>query len=190
LDKGTPLSSTTYRDGRLYSTTSYQAGRPVLEKADVDGDGRFETERGFYVKPDGSSDIAWVRIDSAGDGVFDYYEQTVFPFRKEWDFDRDGLVDAVQFQLSDGSIEQQFSSRLDGRLDESLVVKGGTIVALSRNGVSLALVADSNPQLTWIGRKSFDLGRNLPAGEGLFSGMGMRYRLTRIGDRAFAELIP
>jgi tetratricopeptide (TPR) repeat protein len=190
LDKGTPLSSTTYRDGRLYSTTSYQAGRPVLEKADVDGDGRFETERGFYVRPDGSSDIAWVRIDSAGDGVFDYYEQTVFPFRKEWDFDRDGLVDAVQFQLSDGSIEQQFSSRLDGRLDESLVVKGGTIVALSRNGVSLALVPDSNPQLTWIGRKSFDLGRNLPAGEGLFSGMGMRYRLTRIGDRAFAELIP
>ena len=74
----------------------------------------------------------------------------------------------MQFQLSDGSIEQQFSSRLDGRLDETLIVKDGAIVALSRNGVSLSLVADSNPQLTWIGGKSFDLGRNLPAGRGHF----------------------
>jgi tetratricopeptide (TPR) repeat protein len=190
LDHGLPLSSTGYENGRLYSTTSYERGQPVLEKADVDGDGRFRTERGFYLKPDGSSDVAWIRTASQGDGVFDYYEQTVFPFRKEWDFDRNGSVDAVQFQLPDGSIEQEFSSRLDGRLDESLIVKSGKIVALSRDGVSLALLPDTNAKLTWIGRKSFDLGRNLPEGEGFFHYQGTRYRLTRIGDLAFGEIIP
>jgi len=190
LDHGLPLSSTAYEGGRLYSKTSYVRGKPVLEKADADGDGRFRTERGFYLKPDGSSDIAWVRTASQGDGVFDYYEQTVFPFRKEWDFDRNGSVDAVQFQLPDGSIEQEFSSRLDGRLDEALIVKSGRIVALSMDGVALALLPDANAKLTWIGRKSFDLGRNLPAGEGFFHYQGMRYRLTRIGDLAFGEIIP
>lgn len=190
LDRGMPLSSTSYEGGRLYSTTAYERGRPVLEKADPDGEGRFRTERGYYSKPDGSSDIAWIRSDSKGDGVFDYYEQTVFPFRKEWDFDRNGSVDAAQFQLADGSMEQDFSSRLDGRLDESLIVKSGKIVALTRDGVSLALLPDANARLTWIGRKSFDLGRNLPEGEGFFYHMGTRYRLTRIGDLAFAELIP
>jgi hypothetical protein len=190
LDRGMPLSSTSYEGGRLYSTTAYERGRPVLEKADPDGEGRFRTERGFYVRPDGSSDVAWIRSDSEGDGIFDYYEQTVFPFRKEWDFDRKGSIDAAQFQLADGSIEQDFSSRLDGRLDESLIVKSGKIVALSRDGVSLALLPDANAQLTWIGKKSFDLGRNLPEGEGFFYYKGARYRLTRIGDLAFAELIP
>ncbi len=190
LAKGIPLSSTYYVDGRLVSMTSYEEGRPLLERIDADGDGRFEAERGFSAAPDGTFIPAWQRVDSKGDGVFDYREQPIFPFRKEWDYDRDGSVDAVQFQLNDGSIEQQFSSRLDGRLDETLIVKDGKIIAVSRNGTTLALVPDSNAKLTWIGRKAFDLGSNLPAGEGIFSNMGTRYRVTRIGDLAFAELIP
>lgn len=190
LDKGIPQAATSYIDGRLYSTTSYSQGRPVLEKVDADGDGRFETERSYSSLPDGTSIPTWQRSDLDGDGVFEYREQLVFPFRQEWDYDGNGSADAVRFQLSDGSIEEQFSSRLDGQLDETLVVKAGKVVALSRNGVTLNMVPDANARLLWIGKKNFDLGSNLPAGEGLFAYMGVRYRLTRIGDMAFAELVP
>ncbi|MGA2545088.1 MAG: hypothetical protein ABSF43_00950 [Rectinemataceae bacterium] len=190
LEKGIPQSSTEYRDGRLFSTTTYIRGKPALERIDADGDGRFETERIFSLDAEGVATPSWQRTDSDGDGVFEYREQLVFPFRKEWDYDGNGSIDALQLQLADGSIKKEFSSRLDGRLDEAVVVKNGKIISLSRDGVSLPLLPDANPQLTWIGKKSFDLGRNLPAGEGIFSAMGKRYRLTRVGEFAFAELVP
>jgi len=39
-------------------------------------------------------------------------------------------------------------------------------------------------------QKAFDLGESVPKGEGVFTTWGKRYRLTRVGDLAFAELIP
>jgi hypothetical protein len=99
-------------------------------------------------------------------------------------------VDAAQLSLADGSVVQEFSSRLDGTFDETIVVKGGKIISLSREGKGLALIPDSNARLTWIGRKPFDLGRNLPDGDGVYSRMGTRYRITLVGGLAFAELIP
>jgi tetratricopeptide (TPR) repeat protein len=195
LDRGLPVSAVTYVGGRLFSSRSYAKGRPVLERVDSDGDGRFETEKGFV--PDrGNADIdepwpvAWIRIDADGDGVFEYREQTIFPYSKEWDYDGNGCVDAKQETLRDGSIKGSYSSRLDGRLDEEIVVKNGKIVSVARNGVQLALIPDADRQLTWIGRKSFDLGSTLPAEEGIYTYMGKRYRLTKIGAKAFAELIP
>lgn len=190
LDAGLPVSGASYEGDRLVSTTAYSRGSPALERIDADGDGRFETERGYSAGPDGLARPSWLRVDADGDGVFEYREQLAYPFRKEWDYDGNGSVDAVQLQLADGSIEQQFSSRLDGRLDETVIVKSGKLASLSRDGVSLALIPDSNPALTWIGRKIFDVGGNLPAGEGIFWSMGKRYRLTRIGELAFAELVP
>jgi hypothetical protein len=190
LEKGVPVSSTVYKGDAVYSRRSYENGRPVLERVDADGDGRFETERGFALGADGAWEIAWLRTDQDGDGVFEYREQTVFPFLKEWDYDGNGSIDARQYQLADGSVRKEFSSRLDGRLDEVVVVKDGRIVSLSRNGVALELIPDSNRGLTWIGRKIIDLGRNLPEGEGIFTFMGKRYTLVRVGSFAFAELVP
>ena len=185
LDKGFPVSAVDYENGRIVSTTAYSRGLPLLRRIDADGDGRFESERRWV------SDGTWIQhSDIDGDGVFEYSEQSAFPFRKEWDYDGNGSVDARRYQRLDGSTVEEFSSRLDGRLDERIVVTSGRIVALSRDGVSLALLPDSNPDLTWIGEKSFDLGRNLPPGEGIFKAMSRRYRLTRIGDLAFAEMIP
>jgi hypothetical protein len=189
LDRGLPISSSAYEGGILHSTTSYSRGSPVLERIDADGDGRFETEHGYSADAEGGARLSWVREDGDGDGVFEYREQLQFPFRKEWDYDGNGSIDALQFQLADGSIEREFSSRLDDRLDEAIVVKSGRIISLSRNGLAQPLLPDSNPLLTWIGEKPFDLGRNLPAGEGFFTTMGRRYRLTRLGDLAFAELV-
>jgi hypothetical protein len=190
LDKGRPLSEESFQGGRLLSKKSFDKGHPLLELSDVDGDGRFETRREFAKNPRGDWKIEVTRIDSDGDGVFEYSEAASFPFAKEWDYDGDGAIDARQAELPDGSIERDFSSRLDGRLDESLVIKDGRIVSLSREGRAIALVPDSNPILTWIGQKIFDLGSNLPEGEGVFSHIGGRYRLIRVGSLAFAELIP
>jgi hypothetical protein len=190
LDRGLPLSSTAYDGERIVSITDFERGRPVRIRIDADGDGRFETEGTFA--PDAAPEARpeWLSTDIKGDGVYEYREQTVFPFRKEWDYEGDGSIDALQFQLADGSIQEEFSSRLDGRLDETLVIKDGRILSLMRDGVSLPLIKDANTSLTWIGEKDFDLGSNLPSGEGIFSAMGKRYRLSRVGNRAFAELIP
>jgi hypothetical protein len=190
LENGYPLSSTAYEGDRIVSTTAYSKGRPILDRIDADGDGRFESERSYSTDDGGASRASWLRSDVDGDGVYEYREQAVFPFRKEWDYDGDGSVDALQFQLPDGSIEQEFSSRLDGRLDERVVVKAGKIVALSREGSPLSLIPDANPLLTWIGAKSFDLGSSLPEGEGIFQAKGKRYKLVRVAGFAFAELIP
>lgn len=195
LDRGLAVEAVTYVGDRILSRRSYEKGRPILERVDADGDGRFEMEKGFapagsLMDAEGNWQVAWVRVDADGDGVYEYREQTVFPFLKEWDFDGNGSIDARREQLADGSIRETYSSRLDGRMDEELILKDGKITSIARDGLRLDLVPDSNRQLTWIGKKIFDLGSGIPEGEGIFSHNGKRYRLTRIGAFAFAELIP
>jgi tetratricopeptide (TPR) repeat protein len=190
LDKGLPVSSTSYEGQRIMSITDFEKGRPARIRIDADGDGRFETRGRFAADATRTSAPEWLETDMDGDGLYEYREQTVFPFRQEWDYDGDGSVDAVRFHRPDGTIEEDFSSHLDGRLDEALVLQDGRIVSLKRDGSDIAMVPDLNPSLTWLGAKPFDLGSNLPDGEGLFSAMGKRYRLSRVGSLAFAELIP
>ncbi len=190
LVRGIIETSRAYRAGRLYSFTQYQRGMPVSAKIDEDGDGRFERELRYEMKDASGSVLAWIRIDTDGDGVFDYREQAVSPFRKEWDFDADGGIDAVQYILPDGSLRAEFSSRIDGRLDETVTVKNGRIVELRREGKSVPLTADSNPSVTWIGKKPFDIGSDVPDGEGLFRKADVRYRIVKIGSLVFAEIVP
>jgi hypothetical protein len=190
VDGGKPISAVSYEGNRVYSTIVYERGAPVLERVDSDGDGRFETERGFAQGDDGQWKIAWLRTDEDGDGVFEYSEKTLPPFTKEWDFDGNGSVDARSTVLADGAIRTQYSSHLDGKLDEILVVKGGTIVSLIRRGMRIALIPDENKSLTWIGTKEFNIGGNLPNADGIYMHRGKRYRLTRVGSLFFAELIP
>lgn len=189
LERGVAVASRAYRAGRLYSVTDYARGAPSVERIDENGDGRFETERLYEPGAQGAT-LAWARVDTDGDGVFDYREQAGFPYRKEWDYDGDGAVDAAQYALPDGATRGEFSSRLDGRLDESVTVKGGRVTGLTRNGKALALTPDANPSVTWIGPKPFDVGSNLPEGEGFYRHMGTRYRLVRVGGMAFAEVVP
>jgi hypothetical protein len=190
LDKGLPVSASSFRDGKAYSQGFYEKGRRSHELVDLDGDGRFEMERSFGTGPEGAWMPTWARLDADGDGLYEYREQLIPPHLKEWDYDGNGSVDARQLEKEDCSIVKDFSSRLDGRLDESLVVKSGKLVSLVRDGIALQLQRDANPSLTWIGRKPFDLGSNLPPGEGVFSYMDLRYTLTRVGSLAFAELVP
>lgn len=190
LIKGLKHSSRAFRDGKLYSTTAYEDGLRAIERIDEDGDGRFETERKYERGPGGVSILAWTRIDTDGDGLFDYREEAKSPYRKEWDYDGDGSVDAAHSILPDGSARGEFSSRVDGRLDETVTVKDGRIVELLRDGKPIALIPDANPAAVWIGKKPFDLGSELPTGEGFFKKSGVRYRVVRVGSIAFAEVLP
>jgi hypothetical protein len=190
VDKGRPLSSVRYKGSRVYSTTSYERGAPSLERIDADGDGRFETEKGFSSSQEGGSRPEWLRTDEDGDGIFEYYEELQAPFMKEWDFDGDGSYDVRSIVLADGAVKTEYSSRLDGRFDEAIVVKDGAVLSVSRDGSELPLVRDANPKLLWLGRKAFDIGSNLPPDDGVYTQGGKRYRLTRVGALAFAELIP
>jgi hypothetical protein len=191
LNHGIPVRRETYRGGRLYAVLVYERGRPQTERVDADGDGRFETERTYDPEGDGSeSSILSVRVDTKGSGIFDYREDERFPFRKEWDLDADGRIDAIQYQGTDGATRREFSSRLNGHFDEALTIRNGRIVSLSRDGRTPKLVADANPAVTWIGSKPFDLGSKLPQSEGIYTYMNKRYRLIYVGDRAFAELVP
>jgi hypothetical protein len=63
-------------------------------------------------------------------------------------------------------------------------------VELRREGKSVPLTADSNPSVTWIGKKPFDIGSDVPDGEGLFRKADVRYRIVKIGSLVFAEIVP
>lgn len=196
--------------GGLVSVTEYSLGRPRLERADLDGDGRFETERAYdgaggpaegqarprlpslaeIAAPADPGALSSARVDADGDGLFEYREEARFPFRKEWDLDANGQADAVEYRLPDGGLRCEYSSRLDGDLDEILTVKDGEIQAFSKGGTSLALVPDANPGLVWIGRKPFDLGKDFVPAEGLFLRGGLRFKVVKGDRRFFAELVP
>jgi hypothetical protein len=211
LERGVPIKREIRQGGRVVAVAEYRLGLPSIERADLDGDGRFETERGYEMvaapDPDsgagGRAELAWARVDADGDGIFEYREETRFPFRKEWDLDANGSVDAIQYQLRDGSVRCEYSSRLDGRLDEALTFRpvknagslpgaavSDEILAFSKEGSPVSLIPDANPSLLWIGAKPFDLGADLPDGEGVYMRMGKRYRIVRAGSRYFAELLP
>ncbi len=191
LNAGIILRRERYIEGRLAAVLNYDNGRPGLEKLDSDGDGRYETERIYRPDGDGGEDtILSLRVDTNGDGLFDYSEELSPPYLKRWDFDYDGLMDAEQRNLADGKRERRFSSHLNGVFDELLVVSAtGMILNFERDGRKLAFVPDSNPRLKWIGRKDFDLGSNLPPLEGIYRYKGKRYRLLYVNGEAFAELV-
>ena len=192
LDQGIPLRRERFKAGKVYSILDYELGRPLKEIVDVDGDGRFETENNYRSDGDvGPAYVAFSRIDADGDGIFEYSEESRFPFKKCWDLNSDGAMDVVQLSLRGGGYRRDYSSRLNGQFDEVVVTDAkGNIVSFTRGGRDVALVPDKNIALRWIGYKPFDLGSNVPVSEGVYTYMGRRYRLILVELDAFAELLP
>lgn len=192
IDKARVVRRERYSSGKPYSILEYSQGWPDEERVDSDGDGYFETLRKYRPKSDGGdSSVSSVLLDIDRDGIFEYSEENYFPFRKEWDLDKNGSMDLAQYSLEDSSTRLEISSKFNGHFDETLVIDpSGKISSLSKNGLNLSLIADSNPSLRWIENKVFDLANNMPAEEGIYSFMGRRYRLIFFGRDAFAELLP
>ncbi|MEI6875920.1 MAG: hypothetical protein WCL50_12425 [Spirochaetota bacterium] len=172
--------------------TEFRQGHPVLERVDQDGDGRFETILRFDPKsPPAKPAPVSMEIDLDADGYFEIQESLVPPLRRSWDYNADGVMDAVETRQPDGSVARQFSSHLDGVMDEALTVgKDGSIVSLRRSGKAVDLVQDLQPLLSWIGMKPFDLGSAMPLAEGIHVSQGRRYRLMKVGAAYLAESIP
>jgi hypothetical protein len=79
----------------VVSETEYLLGRPVLQRLDMDLDGRLETIRRFRrsgFSPDHTGELASSESDWDGDGVYEYGEiyegDRVI---RSWDLDRDGI---------------------------------------------------------------------------------------------------
>ncbi|MDA8410844.1 MAG: hypothetical protein M0001_10670 [Treponema sp.] len=73
-------------DGRTKAKISYDGGKPLLEKLDQDGDGRFESRLHLDPKSDPLDPLVLsYESDVDGDGVYEFSEQLVPPYRRAWD---------------------------------------------------------------------------------------------------------
>jgi hypothetical protein len=102
LDRGIPLRSVELLRGKIVSRTEYQSGRPVLQRIDLDLDGRMETIRRFHRDGPKAGDgypfeyvPVWESSESDwdGDGVYETGEEYL-PNRtvaRSWDMDKDGV---------------------------------------------------------------------------------------------------
>jgi len=72
LRQGTPILSEVTADGMLISVTEFEHGFPVIQRVDLDRDGRMETIRRFHR---GTNALESSSSDWDGDGVFDHIER-------------------------------------------------------------------------------------------------------------------
>jgi len=88
LSGGIPVKSTVYLKGRKVSETEFNQGRPLIQRLDLDTDGRMETVRRFDKEGLVSSESDW-----DNDGIFEYAEirQGDGSMKKFRDFDKDGI---------------------------------------------------------------------------------------------------
>jgi tetratricopeptide (TPR) repeat protein len=192
LEGGKAVTATGYLSGGILSRIEYRDGRPLQERLDQDGDGRFES---LLVLDPGSDParpvVRETRSDIDGDGYAEFVELLGPPLTRSWDPDADGRVDIRETKLLDGSLRREFSSRGDGIFDESVLVSSdGTARAFGRGGRSIPVLPDSNPSIRWVGQMPFDLGPGFVPHEGEYEVLGIRYILYPLGKLWFAEVRP
>ncbi|MEI6387790.1 MAG: hypothetical protein WCQ50_14235 [Spirochaetota bacterium] len=192
LEQGKAVTATGYSSGRIFSRIEYLDGRPVREKLDLDGDGRFES---LLVLDPGSDparpEVRETRSDIDGDGYAEFVELHGPPLTRSWDPDADGRVDIRETGFPDGRLMREFSSRGDGVLDERVLVSSdGTALAFGRGGRPIPVLPDSNPSIRWVGQMPFDLGRAFVPQAGEYEVLGIKYILYQLGKLWFAEVRP
>jgi hypothetical protein len=102
LDRGIPQGAVEFLDGRVVAETEFVRGRPVIQRVDLDLDGRLETLRRFRGDfppfpgdglPDYLEGLESSQSDWDGDGVFETGED-YFPggaLKNTWNLNRDGV---------------------------------------------------------------------------------------------------
>jgi hypothetical protein len=88
LAGGIPLRSVVYLEERPVSEAEYRDGRPLIQRLDLDLDGRMETVRRY--------DNGVLRVtesDWDGDGIYEYAEtvEAGGTVKKSWDLNKDGI---------------------------------------------------------------------------------------------------
>ncbi|HUX40996.1 MAG TPA: hypothetical protein VMV83_07520 [Rectinemataceae bacterium] len=86
LRSGLALRGVLSAAGRPKAIFSYEKGRPLLEILDQDGDGRFESRLRLDPSSDPSDPLVLsYESDVDGDGIYEYKEELVPPYRRTWD---------------------------------------------------------------------------------------------------------
>jgi hypothetical protein len=104
LDRSIPRRASEILDGRVVSVTEFEQGRPVVQRVDLDLDGRMETVRRFRSLPlpgrdedllDWSKEIVFTESDWNGDGRYETAEEVLPGGVKRYykDLDGDGIRD-------------------------------------------------------------------------------------------------
>jgi tetratricopeptide (TPR) repeat protein len=103
--------------GNFTHTVHYAGSLPAEGYRDLDGDGVPEIREEFT---DGS--LRRITLDKNGDGVNEF--EQVFKSgstQMYWDYNDDGLFDSREYVRTDGRTVREFSSRLNGTFDLTLV---------------------------------------------------------------------
>ncbi|MDR2370273.1 MAG: tetratricopeptide repeat protein [Treponema sp.] len=104
LDRGIPRRASEIHGGRVVSVTEFEQGRPVIQRIDLDLDGRMETVRRFRSLPlpgrdedllDWKNEIVFTESDWNGDGRYETAEEALPGGVKRYykDMDGDGIRD-------------------------------------------------------------------------------------------------
>ena len=198
LEGGVPLSSETKEGGRVVSWTSYSRGFPALTKADLDGDGYFETTSSYTAQ----GTLASVEVDRNGNRRAEYREEyapdgTVV---KRWDSDENGIFEIVWTKTTDG-IERTRWIHPDTGLPVVITVEKGSPREVSYGGSAKPVVRDPMGDIWWIGRlppnareiaKKIGDAFNEPGSPIVSYSVnvgGKRLNAVRTGGLFFAELV-
>jgi hypothetical protein len=105
MNRGVPQRSRVYLQDRLIADTEYLLGQPLLQRIDMDLDGRLETIRRFNQGESLQGDatnLASSESDWDGDGIYEYgeryLEDTVI---RSWDMDGDGIREYTETGVRD-----------------------------------------------------------------------------------------
>jgi hypothetical protein len=101
LRRGIPLRAAEILDGRPVSITEFSQGKPVIQRLDLDLDGRMETIRRFSAAGD----------ENPGENLPDYKKILEF---SESDWDGDGIFETGEQYLSDGTVVYSWDMDGDG----------------------------------------------------------------------------
>jgi hypothetical protein len=112
LEWGVPQRAVEYLEGQAVSTTQFVQGRPVVQRVDLDLDGRLETIRRF---PLGRG----MFVPEEGGG----YAAT-FPESSESDWDGDGVYETGEEYFPDGSVARSWDLDKDGNREYTVISPG------------------------------------------------------------------
>jgi hypothetical protein len=170
------------RDGRIDHRLWYENGWPVRGARDLTGDGIFEATEIYR-----NGKLWRDAVDTDGSGIPDYAELFGAAPARFWDYNEDGKDDSRASEGRGGTEVREFSTRLDGVFDLTVVFRAGQIVEVRRSGRPVAVSEEPGRGITWIGSPSRAAGLDKTTPDGFKSLGGKRYLVFRHAGTVYAE---
>ncbi len=187
VSSGVPVTSI-QTDAGYKIFTLYNNGFPVLERIDINADGRYDGVRVYIRNAQGIPVLAETRIDSDGNGIYEYIERYIPALTKLWDTNQDGIQDIILTQETDGTLRYDAAIDMSGTFPLVVYIKNAIPARVLFKGQELPIIKDANPRIYWIGFKYFDFGQTVPQeGWGIIN--GKRYFVLRIQDLYFVQAL-